>query len=68
MTFFNVSASSLASKWRGDSEKLVRVSKSKKEFYTDNAIVYIRFCSKWRDTTPQAQYFLMKLMRLAPNE
>lgn len=33
-TFFNISASSIVSKWRGDSEKLVRVS-----------IISVSFCT-----------------------
>jgi len=47
--FFNVSASSLASKWKGDSEKMVRVIH----------FLY-SFCFKLLDIILQVSYFSMK--------
>lgn len=49
-TFFSVSAASLASKWRGDSEKLVRVS-----------LHVFRFFLTWQNSMPLPQYLSMRL-------
>lgn len=52
-TFFNVSASSLASKYKGESEKLVRVRMFSNLF---------RFYLKWQGFMLQQLYLWMKLI------
>lgn len=53
-TFFNVCPSTLAAKWKGDSEKMARVI-----FYRLN----ISFCLKWRGSMHRPQFLLTRLTR-----
>ena len=53
-TFFNVSASSLASKYKGESEKLVRVN--------IETLTYFRFYLKWQGSMLLLLFLWMRLI------
>lgn len=51
-TFFNISASSLMSKWRGDSERMVRVSRSTRHCRARQPFPASSGCTMHKDCPP----------------